>query len=150
MSSLTATVLVVDASAAVALLADAGEAGDWAAARLRGSALAAPDLMPYEASNILRRQQLAGALDSTSATLAHNDLMALPVDLYPYIALADRAWQLRDNLTIYDASYVALAELLAATLVTLDIRLSRAAGPRCSIAAYPAPGDAARGQLRHQ
>ena len=129
--------VVLDASAAVALLADAGPAGQWVVDAIGGENLFAPDLMPFEVSNILRRHVLAGALDASAAALAHTDLLALPVDLYPYAALGDRVWQLRANLTSYDASYVALAELLGATLVTLDARLARAPGPRCAIHAYP-------------
>jgi predicted nucleic acid-binding protein len=132
--------VVLDASAAVALLADAGPEGQWAAGAVRGRRVSAPELMPFEVSAVLRRQVLRGALDASSATLAHADLLALPVDLYPYAGLADRVWQLRDNLTSYDASYVALAELLGATLVTFDQRLANAPGTRCAMAAYPGPG----------
>lgn len=128
--------VVTDASATVAVLADAGPAGAWAADRVAGARLAAPELMPYEASNILRRHALAGILDATAATLAHRDLLSLAIDLYPYAAVAERAWSLRENLTAYDAAYVALAELLEVPLLTLDGRLARAAGPRCSILAY--------------
>jgi predicted nucleic acid-binding protein len=92
--------------------------------------------MPFEAGNILRRHALAGILDPVAATLAHTDLVALPVDLYPYVGLAERVWQLRANLTVYDASYIAVAELAAAPLITLDARLSRAPGTRCQIHAY--------------
>lgn len=92
--------------------------------------------MPFEAGNILRRHAVAGVLDSSAAALAHTDLVALPVYFYPYRALADRAWQLRGNLTVYDASYVALAELLAVPLVTLDARLGRAPGVRCPVVCY--------------
>jgi predicted nucleic acid-binding protein len=130
--------VVLDASAAVALLSDAGPAGRWVAATVTGATLVAPGLMPFEASNILRRHALAGILDPSAATLAHADLVALPVALYPYLGLADRAWAMRANITVYDASYVALAELLAATLVTLDGRLARAPGVRCPVLAYTA------------
>jgi predicted nucleic acid-binding protein len=130
--------VVLDASAAVALLADPGPAGRWAEAAIEGATLLAPDLMPYEAGNILRRHTLAGILDPTAATLAHTDLVALSVNLYPYTGLAERAWQLRASLTVYDAAYVALAELLKAPLVTLDARLARAPGARCPILAYTA------------
>lgn len=128
--------VVLDASAAVALLADAGPAGQWIEATVRDAHLLAPDLMPFEASNILRRHALARILDASAATLAHADLVALPITFYPYVALAERAWELRANLTAYDASYVALAELTSAPLVTLDARLSRASGTQCQILAY--------------
>jgi predicted nucleic acid-binding protein len=136
MTSIAPARVVLDASAAVALLADGGPAGAWAERTVRGNALSAPDLMPYEVDNVLRRRCLAGALDSTAATLAHADLLALAVDLYPYAALGPRVWELRDNLTAYDASYVALAELLAVPLVTLDARIARATGPQCPVLAF--------------
>jgi predicted nucleic acid-binding protein len=133
------TGLVVDASAVVALLVDAGPAGEWVDATVAGSALYAPDLLPYEVGNVLRRHAAAGRLDATAVTLAHADLVALALDLYPYAAVADRVWELRASLSAYDASYVGLAELLELPLITLDGRLARAAGPRCPIVAYAAP-----------
>ena len=128
---------VLDVSAAVALLADAGPTGQWVAATIRGATLLAPELMLFEVSSILRRHALAGVLDASAATLAHVDLVALPVDLYPYVALAERVWELRANITAYDASYVALAEFAAAPLVTLDAKLAGATGSTCKILAYP-------------
>ncbi len=101
--------LVIDASAVVALLTDRGEAGTWVAGQVRDHALVAPHLMPFEAANILRRLEIAGVVDSTTASLAHADLAALAIDLVPWQLLADRAWELRWDLTIYDATYVALA-----------------------------------------
>lgn len=125
--------LVVDSSALVALLADAGMTGEWVASTISDQELAAPELVMFEAANVLRRQLLAGRLDSEQATLAHRALQSLPMRLWPYAPLADRAWELRESLTTYDASYVALAERLDAGLVTLDARLTRAHGPRCPI-----------------
>ncbi|ADP79959.1 type II toxin-antitoxin system VapC family toxin [Pseudofrankia inefficax] len=129
--------VVLDASAAVALLTDAGPAGTWVAKVVDGAALFAPELMPFEAANILRRHLLAGILDPSEATLAHADLLAMPVRRLAYASLADRAWDLRANLTAYDAAYVALAEALPAPLVTLDARLGRASGPRCEVLVCP-------------
>lgn len=119
--------LVVDASALVALLTDAGADGEWAAATLRGAMLSAPELVHFETANVLRRLQVAGELLPVEATLAHDDLLLLPLQLWPYAPLAQRVWDLRGSLTCYDASYVALARLLAAPLVTTDRRLARAA-----------------------
>jgi predicted nucleic acid-binding protein len=133
----TAT-LVLDSSALVALLADGGPAGSWVAATLEDAFLAAPALAVFEAANVLRRLQLAGRLEPVEATLAHDDLLALPLQLWPYDVLAGRAWELRGALTAYDASYVALAELLAADVVTLDQRLARAGGSRCTVRTPPA------------
>jgi predicted nucleic acid-binding protein len=132
--------VVLDASAIVALLADAGAAGKWVAASISGGLLAAPELALFEAANIFRRQLLARTLDTTQATLAHQDLVDLSLELWPYAALAERAWELRGNLTIYDGSYVALAELLDTSVITLDTKLVNAPGPRCPIIAYGMPG----------
>ncbi len=87
--------------------------------------------MPVEATNILRRAVLSGQVSADSAALAHADLLALPIQLFPYAPFAGRVWDLRANLTSYDAWYVALAETLDAKLATLDVRLSRAQGARC-------------------
>lgn len=133
---MTAT-LVLDSSAIVALLVDGGPIGDWVAARATDTFLAAPALALYEAANVLRRQQLAGLLEPVEATLAHRDLVSLPMQLWPYASIADRAWELRETLTAYDASYVALAEHLGADLITLDRRLNRANGPTCTIVTPP-------------
>jgi predicted nucleic acid-binding protein len=132
--------VVLDASAIVALLADAGAAGNWVAASISGALLAAPELALFEAANIFRRQLLVRTLDTTQATLAHQDLVDLSLELWPYAALAERAWELRGNLTIYDGSYVALAELLDTSMITLDTKLVNAPGPRCPIIAYGMPG----------
>lgn len=131
---------VLDSSALVALLTDGGSVGDWVAERVNGVTPAAPHLAVFEAANILRRQQLRGASDATGATLAHQDLLALRLQLWPYSSVAARAWQLRDNITAYDAAYVALAEFLEAPLVTLAHRLERANGPCCAVRTPP-PGN---------
>jgi predicted nucleic acid-binding protein len=123
--------LVVDASLVVAGLVDAGPIGRWAEEALASGPLAAPHLMPVEVANILRRASLAGELSNDAASLAHADLAALRVDLFPYAPFASRAWELRTNLTAYDAWYVALAESLMSKLGTLDERLARSPGPRC-------------------
>ncbi len=123
--------LVVDASIVVAALVDSGDTGRWAEDMLLSDHLAAPHLMPVEAANILRRAASSEAITADTASLAHADLAALRVDLYPYGPVATRAWALRENLTMYDAWYAALAELLGAELATLDERLARAPGPRC-------------------
>jgi predicted nucleic acid-binding protein len=123
--------LVVDASAVVAALTDGGADGTWARALLVSDDLAAPQLMPVEAANVLRRAVLAGDISSDAASLAHADLLSLRTALFAYRPLADRVWELRDGVTAYDAWYVALAESLDAPLVTLDRGLARAPGPRC-------------------
>lgn len=126
--------LVVDASVIVAALVDRGVDGEWAAGVLNGQVLVAPHHMPIEAANILRRASLAGDVTADSAAVAHGDLLALRMELFPYAPLAERCWQLRENVTTYDAVYVALAEQLDAPLATLDRRLAAATGPRCTFA----------------
>ncbi len=129
------TALVVcDASAVVAILLDSGPDGRWATDALNDADLAAPNLLPFEAANIIRRFELAGVISADQAAQAHSDLIDLAIEQWPYELLVPRAWQLRHNLTSYDASYVALAELLEATLVTLDLRIGRAPGLRCTVA----------------
>lgn len=92
--------------------------------------------MPFEADNVLRRYELMGVLDPATACSVHDDLVGLDIGLYPHHLLGERIWALRRNVTVYDASYVALAELLDAPLVTLDARLARASGPRCDFLVY--------------
>jgi predicted nucleic acid-binding protein len=126
-------VVVLDSSALAALLTDAGKLGDWVGQSIAGAALTAPQLVLFECANIVRRQELSGEIDASAATLAHADLLAMPLQLWPYALLADRAWQLREHVTIYDAAYIALAELIGASVVTLDRRLGRTHGLRCAI-----------------
>lgn len=133
---MTATV-VPDASALVALLVGEPEVGDFMAAVCKGAHLAAPHLMPFEVSNVLRRHERAGLLDATATRLAHQDLLDLPVQYWPYDALAERVRELHTNLTAYDAAYVAVAETLDAPLVTLDSGISRAPGIRCALLVPP-------------
>ena len=89
--------------------------------------------MPFEVANILRRHERADLIGADQAAQAHADLIDLQVELWPHDLLAARAWELRRNLTTYDASYVAVAELLDAPLVTLDKRLARASHLRCTV-----------------
>jgi predicted nucleic acid-binding protein len=127
------TVLVVDASVLVVALADDGLDGDRARARLRGETLAAPELVDLEVASVLRRLARVGALDNRRAVLALTDLAELPMRRASHKSLTGRCWELRDNLTVYDAAYVALAEALDAALLTGDRRLAKAAGPTCPI-----------------
>jgi predicted nucleic acid-binding protein len=123
--------LVVDASTVTALLVDQGPDGTWAERILRDEQLVAPHLLPVEVASILRRAVRARQLSQDSAALAHRDLLSLAVAYFPYEPFADRVWALRANVTAYDAWYVAIAEALGAPLATLDLKLSRAGGPRC-------------------
>lgn len=124
--------LVVDASTVTAALVDSGDDGVWADGLLAEAQLVAPHLMPVEVANILRRAVLFGDISADSAALAHADLVDLRAELFAYEPFAPRVWELRYDLTAYDAWYVAIAEALNAPLATLDRRLASASGTRCS------------------
>lgn len=125
--------LVLDASALATALTDDGTDGELARSRLRGEVLAAPELIDLEVASVLRRLVLSGQLSVHRGEQALADLMAVPVQRAPHLPLLARCWSLRDNLSVYDASYVALAESLGGVLLTADARLSRAPGLRCTV-----------------
>lgn len=131
--------LVIDSGLVAAALVDSGPDGTWADQLLATDDLAAPHLMPVEVANVLRRATMSGEISADTASIAHADLLSLRVELFSYEPFATRVWELRDNVTAYDGWYVALAESLGARLATLDLRLSRAAGPRCGFATPPEP-----------
>ena len=91
----------------------------------------APHLVLVEATNILHRLETAGQLSRLEATAAQRDVVGLDILLVPFEPFAERVWELRRNLTSYDAWYVAVAEAFTFPLATLDRRLSRASGPSC-------------------
>ena len=125
---------VCDASSLVSLLLDGGPAGQWVTEALTGAHLIAPSLVTFETANIIRRHELAGLIGTDQAAQASADLLDLAIEYWPYEALAGRMWELRLNLSSYDASYVAAAEVTGSTLVTLDRRIGRAPDLRCAIA----------------
>ena len=136
--------LVADASLVVSALVDAGPTGRWAESLLMAGPLNAPHLMPVEVANILRRAAARGEITPDVASMAHNDLLDMRVELFPYAPFASRVWELRDNVTSCDAWYVALAEDLGADLATLDVRLTEATGPQCRFRTPPRPDPAAQ------
>jgi predicted nucleic acid-binding protein len=129
--------LVVDASMVVSGLVDSSPVGAWAASLLASEYLVAPHLMHAEAASVLRRAVLTAGVTEDAAMLAYAELASLRVNYFAFRPFAPRIWELRANLTPYDAWYVALAETLGAELATLDLRLSRAAGPRCGFVLPP-------------
>jgi predicted nucleic acid-binding protein len=126
-------VIVVDASVLASALVDDGAAGDRMRTRLRSESLAAPELIDLEVTSVVRRQVQAGGLDVQRADLALGSLAAVPLRRARHRPLLARCWELRDNVTVYDAAYVALAELLGTVLVTADARLARAPGLHCPV-----------------
>jgi predicted nucleic acid-binding protein len=123
--------IVVDSSVLVAALLVDRQFGVWAAQTVVANDLIAPALAAFEAANIIRRHAAAGLVDAQLAAAAHRDLALLTVEYWPYHAVAERCWELRQNLTIYDAAYVAVAEATKSPLYTLDQRLAGASGPTC-------------------
>lgn len=124
--------VVVDASVVVAALVDAGPVGRWAEQLLADEPLIAPHLLLVEVAAVLRRAAARGDISDDVAAMAHGDLVDLRVELFPYGPFAERVWQLRPNVTTYDAWYVALAESMVVSLATLDTRLTSAPGPTCT------------------
>ena len=131
--------LVVDASVLVTALADDGSDGDLARSRLIGEELAAPELIDLEVASGLRRLTSAGQLPERRSSLALADLMDLAIHRTHHLPLLRRCWELRANLTIYDAAYIALAEAMEVVLLTADERLARSSGPLCTIEVLRSP-----------
>lgn len=117
--------IVVDASAILEVLLGT-PAGLRVMERLFAPAetLHAPHLLDLEVVQVLRRYTFAGELSPTRGLEALEDLAELPITRYPHDLLVPRIWELRGNLTAYDAAYVALAEALTAPLVTRDAALA--------------------------
>ncbi|MEU0549981.1 type II toxin-antitoxin system VapC family toxin [Micromonospora sp. NPDC005979] len=126
--------IVVDASALVDALVDDGPLGDAARAELTGDPhWAAPGHLLVEVLSVIRGKVLGGKLGLARASEVVDTLPSLVVDEVNVAMLLDRMWQLRGNVTAYDAAYVAAAELLGCPLVTGDGRLAKASGVRCEI-----------------
>ncbi len=115
----------------VSALVDTGPDGQWAEQLLQNNEIVAPSLLQVECTNVLRRLTTSGKIIDLDASMAHRDLMLLPISLFPFEPFAERVWTLRNNLSSYDAWYVAVAESLNIPLATLDIKLTNASGPGC-------------------
>jgi predicted nucleic acid-binding protein len=131
--------IVVDASAMVDYLLEAGSEGAWARLRIRSDGeVSAPHLIDLEVASSLRKLASRREIAKTTAELALNDFRELDVIRYPATPLLGRIWALRDHLTVYDAAYVSLSEALAVPLVTTDARLARSHGHGAEIIAFSA------------
>ena len=126
--------IVVDASIVVEVLlrSDAGAALEE---RLLegGDPLHAPHMLDVEVANVLRRCVLRGDIDERHGRDSYRDLAALSIKRHGHQPLLERIWQLRHNLTAYDAAYLALAESLGAPLLTRDSALASVAGRRARV-----------------
>lgn len=128
------TVTIIDASTYVDSLVVSAEMGQAARAWLRTkTALQVPGVFPAEVTSALRAMVLQGDLHPIRADTARQRLQAVRLVEYPFAPFAERVWQLRNNLSVYDAWYVALAESLDMGLVTSDARLVNTPGPRCNV-----------------
>jgi predicted nucleic acid-binding protein len=121
--------IVIDASAALELLL-ASPTGARVAERAFSDAetLCAPHLIDLEVAQVLRRYTLSGDLEPSRAAEALRDYLDLPIERYPHDLFLTRIWQMRHNVTAYDAAYIVLAEALDAVLLTTDVRLASASG----------------------
>jgi predicted nucleic acid-binding protein len=127
-------VIVVDASALIEVILRTPAAGAVESRLFEArETLHAPHLLDVEAAQVVRRYAANGEIDAERGRLALIDLAEFPLQRYPHTLLLPRIWELRNNLTAYDAAYVALAEALDAPLLTRDQRLANAAGTRARI-----------------
>ena len=101
-----------------------------------GESLHAPHLLELEVTQVLRRLVREGSVSASRANEAMQDLLDLRITRYPHFVLLPRIWQLRHNLSVYDAAYVVLAEKLGARLLTRDGRLAAARGHAASIEVF--------------
>lgn len=126
--------IVLDASVLANVVGDDGADGDLARELVANEPdVALPDLADVETASVLRRRWLADDLDPQRFAAAIEELAALPFVRYPALPFLRRVFGLRQNFTVYDAVYVALAEALGCALVTADRRLARAPGLRCPV-----------------
>ena len=125
--------LVVDASCLYEVVADGLTAASVRERLALDPGQAAPHLVDAEVVGIIRRDLLLGRLDRTAAAQAVEDLRDWPGERYGHRLFLARSWELRERVRTWDAIYIALAEALGATLLTLDRRLGRVTGLECPV-----------------
>ncbi len=124
--------IVLDASAAVELVLG-GTMGRNITRRIGTEGLHAPHLLDVEVAQTLRRLALTKIVDARRAAEALDDYRGFLIERHPHDVLLPRVWELRANITAYDAVYVALAEALGCTLLTLDARLAKSGKNRATV-----------------
>ena len=126
--------IVLDASAAVDWLVQTAAASHIESLIFsRNQSLHAPELLDLEVVQVLRRLVREGRLSASRAEQAIQDLLDMRITRYPHLVLLPRIWQLRHNLSAYDAAYIVLAEKLGATLLTRDARLASTPGHAATV-----------------
>jgi len=125
--------VVVDASTLLDALTSDEQVGDRARETLLGHRLAAPEHLRIEAFHAIRGRSLGQKITESAAVEAVHDLAIAELETVPTALLLERMWELRANVTGYDAAYVAAAEHLGVPLVTSDKRLAAAPGLRCEV-----------------
>ncbi|NLG21231.1 MAG: type II toxin-antitoxin system VapC family toxin [Actinomycetales bacterium] len=125
--------IVLDNSVLVAVVVSPDQVSAPIRRRLRAERLVAPELIDIEFANALRGLVRGGKLEESQADRALGAIEIFPLRRVPHRPLLRRIWELRDNVTAYDAAYVALAEALDVPLLTGDHRLRTAAGVRCPV-----------------
>ena len=128
--------IVVDTSAVIGVLAGQPRVARLVDRVINDGDLHAPHLIDVEFQHALRRLVVARAISDDRAADARMDFANLTIARYPHVSLADRMWELRHNVTAYDAAFLALAEALGAPLVTCDSRLARAPGHAASVEVF--------------
>ncbi|WP_420435870.1 type II toxin-antitoxin system VapC family toxin [Candidatus Poriferisodalis sp.] len=125
--------IVVDASVAVPAVAEFGDRGTSALLRIHQDRSLAPHILDLEVTHVLRSMCTRGELSERVARRGLQKLLSLKIIRVAHEPLLARCWELRHNVSAYDASYVALAEQTGATLLTRDVRLARAPGIECEV-----------------
>lgn len=130
--------IVPDASAIVAVLLDSEPQAEFIRVRIEhpGQSLHVPHFLDLEVIQTLRRHALRGVLMPDRSTEALTDFADIKFTRYPHTSFIERIWELKENVTAYDAAYIALAETLDAPLITTDGRLARAPGHHAEVELY--------------
>ena len=124
---------VTDAGVWIRAIVDEEPGGPARMRLMSHASVASPALIDLEFTNVLRGLAMKKSINGRQAERALAEFMQAPIQRYAHLALLDRIWRLRANLTAYDASYIALAELLGVDLLTIDARLASVPGVRCHI-----------------
>ncbi|MCB0857358.1 MAG: type II toxin-antitoxin system VapC family toxin [Solirubrobacterales bacterium] len=125
--------IVVDASVLLPAVAEAGEVGRTARDRIGSRSMVAPELIDCETASALKGLERSGRLSPDLALLKLRELALLPIERVPHWPFLVRIWELRHNLSVYDATYVAVAEALGTPLVTADSRIANSPVITCEV-----------------